>query len=190
MVIQSLELVLLGLHWRLLGFPQSASLPAALGVPSYLPILFDASLASAVLGVIAATLVAVRIYFGKSRLEMLQALPGAMLVENPIRLRETILDLAHRANTKIPKVCLVDSGTPLTFTARMRRKEVIALSVGILECFDSKEVEEFNSRFSTSTAVSPARACVLERAEGVLRIFDKHPSLESRIKLLCDLESY
>jgi heat shock protein HtpX len=261
MVIQSLELVLLGLHLRLLGFPQSAFLSAALGVAGYLPILFDVSLAFATLGAIAATFVAVRIYFGKSRLEMLQALPCALPVENPIWLRETVLDLADRANTNCPEVCLVDSGTPLAFTVRMRGRYVIALSVGTLECFDSSEVKaciaheiahvknndftirflatlckvalfskpasylieaaiyrdrefqadktaasliggpsalisvltklgEFNSRFSTSAAVSPARACLLDRAEGVLRIFDKHPSLESRIKLLCELESF
>jgi heat shock protein HtpX len=261
MLIQSLELVLLDLHLGLLGFLRGAFSSGALGVPSYLPILFDVSLAFATLGAIAAAFVAVLIYFGKWRLEMLQALPGAILVESPIWLRETVLDLADRANMKCPEVCLVDSGTPLAFTVRMRRRYVIALSVGILECFDSREVEaciaheiahvknndftirflatlckvavfskpasylieaaiyrdrefqadktaalltggpsalisvltklgEFNSRFSASAAVSPARACLLDRAESVLRIFDKQPSLESRIKVLCELESF
>jgi heat shock protein HtpX len=261
MVIQSIEFVLLGLHLGLLGFSRGAFLSGALGVPSYLPILFDVSLAFATLGAIAAAFVAVRIYFGKSRLEMLQALPCALPVENPIWLRETVLDLADRANTNCPEVCLVDSGTPLAFTVRMRGRYVIALSVGTLECFDSTEVKaciaheiahvknndftirflatlckvalfskpasylieaaiyrerefqadktaasliggpsalisvltklgEFNLRFSTSAAASPARACLLDRAESVLRIFDKHPSLESRIKVLCELESF
>jgi Zn-dependent protease with chaperone function len=260
MVFQSLELVVLGLDLGLLEFQQRAFLPAALGLPSYLPILSDVSLGSATLGAIAAALVAVRIYFGKSPLEMLRALPGGTLVENPIWLRETVSDLADRANTRCPEVCLVDSGTPLAFTERMRRMYVIALSVGILECFESMEVEacmahevahvknddftvrflatlckvavffkpasylieaaiyrdvefqadktaaslvggpgalisvltklgEFNSRFSTPTAVSPARAYLLDRAEGVLRIFEKHPSLESRIKALCQPSS-
>jgi Zn-dependent protease with chaperone function len=260
MVIQSLELVLSGLHLGLLGFQQSAFLSAALGVPSYLPILFDASLALATLGAIGCAFVAVRIYFRKSRLEMLQALPGAMPIENPTWLRQTVLDLADRAKTNCPEVCLVDSGAPLAFTVRMRGRYVIALSVGTLECFSSSEVEaciahemahvknndftirflatlckvavfskptsylieaaiyrdrefqadktaasliggpgalisvltklgEFNSRFSTPTAVNSARACLLDRAEGVLRIFDKHPSLESRIKVLCELDS-
>jgi Zn-dependent protease with chaperone function len=260
MVIQSLEFVLLGLHPGLLGFPQGTFLSAAFGVPSYLPILFDASLALATLGAIAAAFVVVRIYFGKSRLEMSQALPCALPVEDPIWLRETVLDLADRANTKCPEVYLVDSGAPLAFTVRMRGRYVIALSVGILECFDSREVEaciaheiahvknndftirllatlckfavfckpasyvieaaiyrdlefqadktaasliggstalisvltklgEFDSRFSTPAAVSPARACLSDRAEGVLRIFDKHPSLKSRIKVLSELDS-
>jgi heat shock protein HtpX len=40
-----------------------------------------------------------------------------------------------------PEVYLVDSGTPQAFTVRSKSKSVIALSVGALECFETKEIE-------------------------------------------------
>jgi heat shock protein HtpX len=258
--IQSLQLVLLALHMEPFRPLPGAFLPIPASMSNYLSMLFEANLWFAGLGAAAAAFVAVYVYFRKSRLEMLRAFPGAMLIENPIWLRETVLDLANRANISCPEVCLVDSGTPQAFTVRAKRKYVIALSVGILECFDAKEAEaciahemahiknndfairflatlgkvavfskpvsylieaaiyrarefhadktaasliggpdalisvltklgEFNSRSSIPITQGPIRACLVDRRGGMLRILDKHPALESRIRLLNELKS-
>jgi len=262
MSFQSLQLVLLGLHIELFRPPHPppwSVLPLA-GMWSYLSVLFNLNLRFAQLGAVAAAFVAVYFYCGKSRLEMSQVLPGAGLIECPIQLRETVASLATRANIKCPEVCLVESGTPSAFTVRMQRKYVIAVSVGLLECFDTSEVEacvahemahlknnDFTIRFLATLAkaalfskplsylIEPAIyrarefqadktaasliggpdalisvltklresnslrpipttsgsvcACFLDCRRGVLSVFDKHPTLESRIRLLEELKS-
>ncbi|MGD0550608.1 MAG: M48 family metalloprotease [Candidatus Bathyarchaeia archaeon] len=141
MSIQSLELVMLALHVQVFMAPSGAFSPIHDNTSNYLSILFEANLWFAAFGAAAAAFVAVYVCFGKSRLELLRASPGAMLVENPMWLSKIALGLANRANVSCPEVCLVDSGTPQAFTVRERSKYVIALSVGILECFDTKEIE-------------------------------------------------
>jgi hypothetical protein len=141
MSIQSLELITFALPVQVFKAPSSAFFPVPSNVPSYLSILFEANLWFAGFGAAAATFVAAYVYFGKSRLEMLHASPSAILIENPIWLRETVLGLANRANVNCPELCLVDSGTPHAFTVRAKSKYVIALSVGTLECFETKEIE-------------------------------------------------
>jgi heat shock protein HtpX len=141
MSIQSLELVMFALHVQIFMTPSGALLPTPDNMSNYLSILFEANLWFAGFGAAAAAFVAVYVCFRRSRLEMLRASPGAMLAENPMWLRKIALGLANRANVNCPEVCLVDSGTPQAFTVREKGKYVIALSVGILECFDTKEVE-------------------------------------------------
>jgi Zn-dependent protease with chaperone function len=141
MSIQSLELVMLALHVQVFMAPSGAFLPIHDKTSNYLSILFEANLWLAGFGAVAAAFVAAYVYFGKSRLEMLRASPGAILIENPMWLRETVLGLANRANVDCPEVCLVDSGTPQAFMVRAKSKYIIALSVGILECFDTREIE-------------------------------------------------
>ena len=154
---------------------------------------------------------------------------------------------------------MIDSGTPLAFTVRTKRRYVIALSVGLLECFDAKELKacvahevahlknndftfrfvatlakvalfskplsyliepaiyrarefqadrtaasllggpaalisvlaklrESNSLPSTPPALGSICACFLDGKRSMLSVFDKHPSLESRIRLLKELK--
>ena len=246
------------LHVQVFMAPSGAFLPIPGNMPNYLSILFKANLWFAGFGAVAAALVAAYVYFGKSRLEMLRISPSAVPIENPMWLRETVLDLANRANVSCPEVCLVDSGTPQAFTVRARSKYVIALSVGMLECFETKQIEaciaheiahiknndftirflatlgkvavfskpmsylieaaiyrarefladrtaasliggpdalisvlaklgELNSHSSIPVTTSLVCACLSGRGD-VRRIFDKHPSLESRIKLLSELK--
>ena len=260
MSIQSFELVMLALRALVFRPPNGAFFPIPAGASNYLFMLFQANLWFAVLGAAAAAFVAVYVYFGKSQLDMLRASPGAKLIENPLWLRDIASGLANRANVRCPEVCLVDSGTPQAFTVREKSKYVIALSVGILECFDTKEVEaciaheiahiknndfmirflatlgkvavfskpvsylieaaiyrarefhadktaasliggpdalisvltklgELNSYSSIPTTPGPACACLFDRSEGMRGILDKHPALESRIRLLNELKS-
>jgi len=260
MSIQSLEFMMLALHVQVFRPPSGASLPIPASMSSYLTMLFQANLWFAGLGAAAAAFVAFHVYFGKPRLEMLGASPNAKLIENPTWLREAVLGLANRANVNCPEVCLVDSGTPQAFTVRAKGKYVIALSVGILECLDTKEVEacvahevahiknnDFAIRFlatlgkvalflrpvshlieaaiyrtrefhadktaalliggpdalvSLLTKLSESNLCssiptasgqvcarLFDRSGGIRRILDKHPALESRIRLLNELRS-
>jgi heat shock protein HtpX len=258
MSIQSLELIILALQVRVLMAPSGMFLPVPDNMPYHLSILFEANLLFAGLGAVAAAFVAAYVYLGKSRLEMLRTCPSAILIESP-RLREIVSGLADRANVSRPEVYLVDSGTPQAFTVRSKSKSVIALSVGALECFETKEIEaciaheiahienndfmirflatlgkvavfskpmsylieaaiyrmcefhadrtaasliggpdalisvltklsELNSHSSNPVATGPACAYMLSQSLSVRTILDKHPSFESRIKLLSELK--
>jgi heat shock protein HtpX len=262
MSFQGFLLVLLSLYIELFrsSYPRPGALLSLVGMWSYFPVLFNLNLWFAQLGAVAAAFVAVYIYFGKSRLEMSQVFPGAALVECPTQLSETVAGLATRANIKCPEVCLIESGTPLALTVRTRRKCIIAGSVGLLECFDTTEVEacvaheiahlkndDFTIRFLATLArvalfskplsyfIEPAIyrarefqadktaasliggpdalisvltklresnsllpipttsgsvcACFLDCRRGVLSVFDKHPTLDSRIRLLEESKS-
>jgi heat shock protein HtpX len=260
MSFQSFGLIMLELYVHVLMAPSGVFLPIPGGMPNYLSTLFEANLWLAGLGVAGAAFVAVCVCFGKSRLEMLHTSREAALIQSPMWLREIVLGLAARAKVSCPELCLVDSGTPQAFTVRAKSKYVVALTVGMLECFDSKEVEaciaheiahiknsdftirflatlgkvavfskpmsylveaaiyrarefladktaasliggpdalisaltklgELNSQSSIPTAASPVCACFSGRTEGVRRILDKHPALESRITLLTELKT-
>jgi heat shock protein HtpX len=141
MSIQSLQLIMFALRLLVLIAPSGVFLPVPDNMPYHLSILFEANLLFAGLGAVAAAFVAAYVYFGKSRLEMLRTCPRAMLIESPMWLREIVSGLADRANVSCPEVYLVDSGTPQAFTVRSKSKSVIALSVGALECFETKEIE-------------------------------------------------
>jgi Zn-dependent protease with chaperone function len=261
MSFQSFGLIMLELYLHVLMAPSGVFLPAPDDVPNYLSTLFEANLWFAGLGAAAATFVAVCVCFGKSRLEMLHASHDAALIQSPVWVREIASGLAARAKVSCPEVCLVDSGTPQAFTVRAKSKYVVALTIGMLECFDSKEVEaciaheiahiknndfairflatvgkvalfskpmsypieaaiyrarefhadktaasliggpdalisaltklgELNSRSSILTNAGPTCACLSGRSEGVRRILDKHPALESRIALLTELKPH
>lgn len=261
MFIQSLQLILSSLHVELFKPPPSAEPFLSIARPmwNFLSTLFGLSLWSAELGAVGAACVGVYLYFGKSRLKMSQVFPGTTLIEPTPELRKTTADLASLASVKCPEVCLVDSGTPLAFTMRTKRKYVIALSVGLLESFDPAEVEacvahemahiknndftfrflatlakialfskplsyliepaiyrarefqadktaasllggpaslvslltklrEFNSLLSKPTELTSLCACFLDGSGGMLKVFDKHPTLDSRIRLLEELK--
>jgi Zn-dependent protease with chaperone function len=257
MSIQSLGLIMFALQVSMASF--SGFFPIPGNMPNILSILFEANLLFAGLGAVAAVaFVAAYFCFGKSRLEMLRTCPSAMLIGSPMWLREIVSGLADRANVSCPEVCLVDSGTPQAFTVRSKSKSVIALSVGALECFETKEIEaciaheiahiknndfmirflatlgkvvvfskpmsylieaaiyracefhadrtaasliggpdalisvltklrELNSHSLNLVTTGPACAYMLSQSLGVRTILDKHPSFESRIKLLSEL---
>lgn len=257
MFIQSLQLILSSLHTALSKPPPPAepSLLISRTVLIVLSTLFSLSLRFAELGAIVAACMAVYLYFWKSRLEMSQVFPRTEFIEPSPQLRKTTAYLASLANISCPEVRLIDSGTPLAFTMRTKRKNMIALSVGLLESVDAKEVEacvaheiahlknndftirflatiakvalfskplsyliepaiyrarefqadktaasllggpaslvslltklrEFNSLLSNPTELTSLCACFLDGRRGMLKVFDKHPTLDSRVRLL------
>jgi Zn-dependent protease with chaperone function len=262
MFIQSLQLVIVGLHVELFRPPPRAGpfqlMPATFS--NFLSTLFGLNLWLAGLGAVGAALMAIYFYLGKSRLEISRVLHGTWLIDPSLQLRKTAADLASLANIRCPEVCLVDSGAPLAFTVRTKRKYVLALSVGLLESFDTDEVEacvaheiahlknnDFTIRFlatlakvalfskplsyiiepaiyrarefqadktaasliggpdplisvlaklreTNSLSTFPATsssvcACFFGGEKRKLNIFEKHPTLDSRIRLLEELKS-
>jgi len=92
-------------------------------------------------GVLAAAVAAVYIEFGRSRISVAEAFPELRFVEAPQQLRNEVNRLAVSAGIPRPEVSVVDSGTPSAFTIRSNRKYIVAVSVGLLESLDGKEVE-------------------------------------------------
>lgn len=262
MFIQSVQLILSRLHVELLKPPPPAESFLLISRSTWdaVSTIFSLNLWFAELGTIAAAFVVVYLHFGKTRLEISQVFPGTRLIEPSLQLRETIADLASRTNIRCPEVCLIDSGTPLAFTTKTKRKYVIAVSVGLLESFDAREIQacvahemahlknnDFTIRFLATLAkvalfskpisylIEPAIyrarefqadktaalsiggpdalisvltklresnslspipttlgsvcACFLDGRSGMLHVFDKHPTLDSRIRLLEELKS-
>ena len=100
---------------------------------------FDSRLAQ--IGVLAAVCVALYLEFGRSRLDMAKAFPALQFFEPPVELQQSVKRVAEKAGIETPEVRLVDSGEPSAFTVRVSRKYAIAVSVGLLESFDEREVE-------------------------------------------------
>jgi heat shock protein HtpX len=262
MFTQSLQLIVLGLHIDVFKPSPPATLFPLVSrtmwnVPSTL---FALDLWFAGLGAVTAVFLAAYLYFGKSRLQISEVLARGSMIEPTLIVRQTTAKLASRANITCPDVYLIDSGTPLAFTARTKSKYVIALSVGLLESFDDKEVEaclaheiahlknndfifrfaatlakvalfsrplgyliepaifrarefqadktaasllggpaglvsvlkklrESNSLPSIPSASGSSWACFLDIRKGAFSVFNKHPSLGSRIRLLEELEA-
>lgn len=209
--------------------------------------------AFSILGTVAAGCAAVFIEFGKSRISLARSFPKITFLETPAYIKDVVTKLAIAAGVRVPDVHLVDSGVPSAFTVRANRRFSLAVSVGLLESLEDKEVEaclaheiahlrnnDFTVRFiatlakvalfarplsyllepavyrareflADSTAakliggpealisalfklkesgeldpvvLSSSCVCNLNAKRGILRVFDKHPTLEDRIKAL------
>jgi heat shock protein HtpX len=103
--------------------------------------LFTLNLGLSILGALAAVCAAAYIEFGKSRMSLARMFPELRFLDAPKQLKSMVRDLASSAGIEPPEVCLVDSGTPSAFTTRSKRKYVVAVSIGLLESLDRKEVE-------------------------------------------------
>ena len=99
------------------------------------------SISEVLLGAVAAGCAGFFIQFGKSRMSLAKAFPQLTFLEPPVEIKDAITQLARAAHIRVPDVCLVDSGVPSAFTVRASRRYTIALSVGLLESLDGKEVE-------------------------------------------------
>ena len=124
------------------------------------------------LGTAAAICVGAYIELGRSRLNLSQAFPNVTFHEPPEDVAMMVKRLANAAAVKCPDIRLVDSGAPLAFTVRTRGKNVIALSVGLLESFATDEVEACiaheishirNRDFTLRTIVTVARVALFTR---------------------------
>lgn len=108
----------------------------------YFSILHTLNLGVILIGGIAAACAGLFIGLKKTRIGMSKMFPQLQFLEPaPVHVKETVKRLACLAGVPSPDVSLVDSGVPSAFTVWANRKYSVALSVGLLESLDDKEVE-------------------------------------------------
>ena len=153
--------------WQPLSHPNS-TLPGA----SLFQTLFRLNFPLAELGAAAAICIGVYIEFGRSRLNLSEAFPNVAFYEPNYDLVQTVKKLAKSAKIECPDLSLVDSGAPSAFTVRTRGKYTIAVSIGLLESFESCEVEACiaheichikNRDFALRSIVTIARVALFTR---------------------------
>ena len=103
-------------------------------------ILFTADLGLAELGAIAAICVTVYLTSVGSRMDLSKAFPNLSFSKAPDGLTQMVEGLAEAARIECPKVQLLDSGAPSAFTVRTHGHYTIAVSVGLLDSFDTSEI--------------------------------------------------
>ena len=108
----------------------------------YFSILHAVNMGIVLIGGIAAACAGLFIGLKKTRIGMSKMFPQLQFLEPaPVHVKETVNRLACLAGVASPNVSLVDSGVPSAFTVWANRKYSVALSVGLLESLDDKEVE-------------------------------------------------
>jgi heat shock protein HtpX len=108
----------------------------------YFSILHTLNLGVVLIGGIAAACAGLFIGLKKTRIGISKMFPQLQFLEPaPVHVKETVKRLASLAGVTSPNVSLVDSGVPSAFTVWENRKYSVALSVGLLESLDDKEVE-------------------------------------------------
>jgi len=118
--------------------------PAHVGGTSwdYFSVLHAVNLGVVLIGGVAAVCAGLFIGLKKTRIGMSKMFPQLQFLEPaPVHVNETVERLACLAGVASPNVSLVDSGVPSAFTVWANRKYSVALSVGLLESLDDKEVE-------------------------------------------------
>jgi heat shock protein HtpX len=126
----------MGLHLELLERS-----PFHLEAWDFFSTLFTLNLGLSIAGVFAAICAAAYVEFGRCRTPVAKAFPELRFLEAPPQLKNEVSSLAVVAGVQPPEVSVVDSGTPSAFTIRSNRKYTLAVSIGLLESLDSKEVE-------------------------------------------------
>ena len=104
-------------------------------------LLFGLDFRLAEVGVVAALCIGAYIEFVRSRFNLSQAFPNTTFYSPTEDIVSITRKLATAANIDCPKICLVDNGAPCAFTTRSRGEYTIAVSVGLVESLDPKEVE-------------------------------------------------
>jgi heat shock protein HtpX len=107
----------------------------------FLRTLFMLDMGLSIVGALGAVCAAIYIGLGKSRMSVARAFPQFKFLAAPQQIQNTVRNLANAAGIQTPEVCLIDSGTPAGFTIRSKRKYTLAVSIGLLESLEPKEVE-------------------------------------------------
>jgi len=140
-------------------------------------ILFGMDLRLAELGAIVAICLAIYIHFGQSRLSLSQAFPSLHFLEPTDSLANTVRTLSKSAGIECPEIRLLDSGEVSALTVKSRGRYYIAVSVGLIESFDSTEVEACiaheiahikNRDFVLRLVVTLVRVAMFTRVLGIL----------------------
>jgi len=188
MVVQSIVIVLI-MHfqlWQPIPHPDVTGTAMWLGRE-----LFGLDFRLAEIGVPAAIFVGAYVELVRSRLNLSQAFPNLAFYDQTDDLAATVKKLATSAKIECPNLRLVDNGEPCAFTIRNRGQYTIALSIGLLESFDTAEVEAClaheighikNRDFALRTLVTMARIALFAK---VLSYFVENAFYRTR-ELLAD----
>ena len=136
MFFQTLQLIVMGVRLEL-----THSDIVSVGLRHFFSIFFDINLGLAIIGVVAASGVAVYLEFGKTRLPLTSLFPEYRFLEGPAQIQRTVKRLATMAGVPTPQVSLIDSGIPWAFVTRSRKGFVLAVSVGLLETLQPAEIQ-------------------------------------------------
>jgi len=136
MVLESLQSVFVGLNHELFEphlFHEE--------IWNFFSTLFTLNLSLSIVGALAAVCAAAYIEFGRSRMSVAKIFPQLRLLDAPYQLRSMMERLCSSEGIQSTDLCLIDSGTPSAFTIRSKRRYIVAVSIGLLESLDNKEVE-------------------------------------------------
>ncbi|HUK50062.1 MAG TPA: M48 family metalloprotease [Terriglobales bacterium] len=168
MFVQCVLVVFL-LHFQLLNLSPPPNQPP---LATLFSLLVGADVRLAELGVVAGIVVGLYVEFGCSRLSLSQSFPSLSFCEPTSELVKVVQGLADTAGMACPDVQLIDSGEMLAFSVRIKRRYIIALSVGLLESLEPIEVQAClaheichikNKDFSLRLIVAITRAALFAR---------------------------
>jgi Zn-dependent protease with chaperone function len=136
MVFQGLQPILLNLSFEPLGAHLLHD-----DLWGFLRTLFMLDMGLSIVGALGAVCAAVYIGLGKSRMSVARIFPQFKFLNAPKQVQNIVRNLANSAGIQTPETWLIDSGSPAAFTIRSKRKYTVAISIGLLESLDAKEVE-------------------------------------------------
>jgi heat shock protein HtpX len=111
------------------------------GMWNYFITAVNVNIALVSVGMLAAACSGIYVAFGRSRMNLAKAFPQLSFMEGSAELSGIVESVARSAHVKVPQACLVDSGIPGALTIRSAKGYVIAVTVGLLESLDKREVE-------------------------------------------------
>jgi len=137
MFFESLQSIASWLHIELIG---SSSVEGE-EVWHLLSFFFTLNVGLAAVGTVAAVCVALSLELRKSHLSLASLFPEMQFETSPLQVTRAVEKLSRTMGVLPPKVTLIDSGNPAAFITRSKREYVLALSVGLLESLNDKELD-------------------------------------------------
>jgi heat shock protein HtpX len=107
----------------------------------FVPFFFTINVGLAVIGAVAAVIVAASMEVRKTRLPLAKLFPDVKFVTAPRELINSVSRISRAAGVVSPNVSLIDSGDPAAFITRSRQGFELAVSIGLLESLSQGELE-------------------------------------------------
>ncbi|MGP8071443.1 MAG: M48 family metallopeptidase [Candidatus Bathyarchaeia archaeon] len=137
MFFESLQSIASWLHIELI----EPSLVEGEEVRHLLSFFFTLNVGLAAVGTVAAVCVALSLELRKSHLPLAELFPEMKFETAPPEVTRSVERLSTTMGVDPPKVTLIDSGDPAAFITRSKREYVLAVSVGLLESLNAKELD-------------------------------------------------
>jgi heat shock protein HtpX len=137
MFFESLQSIASWLHIELI----EPSLVEGEAVRHLLSFFFTLNVGLAAVGTIAAVCVALSLELRKSHIPLAKLFPEMKFETAPNEVTMSVERLSATIGVVPPTVTLIDSGDPAAFITRSKREYVLAISVGLLESLNAKELD-------------------------------------------------